>query len=117
MRISDITVVLHERKPTTSASFGPARPVHRLLDTCRDRIPAYFSTAHHKIAAGYAEEAKYWQEQGWKGYKLHPPRGPWLPRDSSPRSTSMHGLSEGGYVQVRGMTWEDGHWVTKAEKP
>jgi L-alanine-DL-glutamate epimerase-like enolase superfamily enzyme len=171
VRITDITVVLHERKPTTSASFGPARPVplgvlriqtdegiegnaflsspgpgpaqiadqivtivkpwltgadpldigkhwrrmenlvhylsphvvgtvdvalwdiagktaqmpvHRLLGTCRDRIPAYFSTAHHKTAAEYAEEAVYWQEQGWKGYKLHPPRGPWLPKDASP---------------------------------
>ena len=27
MRITDIKVVLHERKPTDSASFGPARPV------------------------------------------------------------------------------------------
>ena len=165
MRITDITVVLHERRHTASASFGPARPVplgvlrvqtdegiegnaflsnpgpgpaqvaeqivtvvkpwllgedpldigrhwrrlenlvhylsphtvgtvdvalwdiagkaanlpvHRLLGTCRDRIPAYFSTAHHKTAAEYAEEAAYWQEQGWKGYKLHPPRSPWL---------------------------------------
>jgi L-alanine-DL-glutamate epimerase-like enolase superfamily enzyme len=59
-------------------------PVHRLLGTCRDRIPAYFSTAHHKTAADYAEEAVYWQEQGWKGFKLHPPRGLWIPRDSSP---------------------------------
>lgn len=171
MRITDITVVLHERRHTASASFGPARPVplgvlriqtdegiegnaflsnpgpgpaqiadqivgvvkpwllgedpldigrhwrrmenlvhylsphtagtvdialwdiagkaaglpvHRLLGTCRDRIPAYFSTAHHKTAAEYAEEARYWQEQGWKGYKLHPPRGPWIPRDSVP---------------------------------
>ncbi len=27
MRITDITVVLHERRHTASASFGPARPV------------------------------------------------------------------------------------------
>ena len=26
----------------------------------------------------------YWQEQGWKGYKLHPPRAPWLPPGDSP---------------------------------
>lgn len=171
MRITDIKVVLHERKPTGSASFGPARPVplgvlrvqtdegiegnaflsspgpgpaqiadqivtlvkpwllgadpldigrhwrrmenlvhylsphavgtvdvalwdiagkaanlpvHRLLGTCRDRIPAYFSTAHHKTAAEYAEEARYWQEQGWKGYKLHPPRGLWIPKEDTP---------------------------------
>jgi L-alanine-DL-glutamate epimerase-like enolase superfamily enzyme len=171
VRITDITVVLHERRHTASASFGPARPVplgvlrvqtdegiegnaflsnpgpgpaqiaeqivsvvkpwllgadpldigrhwrrmenlshylsphtvgtvdvalwdiagkaaglpvHRLLGTCRDRVPAYFSTAHHPSAAQYAEEARYWQGQGWKGYKLHPPRGPWIPRDAVP---------------------------------
>jgi L-alanine-DL-glutamate epimerase-like enolase superfamily enzyme len=170
VRITDITVVLHERRPTGSASFGPARPVplgvlrietdegiegnaflsnpgpgpaqiadqivsvvkpwlngedpldigrhwrrlenlvhylsphtvgtvdvalwdiagkaaglpvHRLLGTCRDRIPAYFSTAHHQSAAEYADEAVYWREQDWKGYKLHPPRGPWLPRHAA----------------------------------
>ena len=59
-------------------------PVHRLLGTCRDRIPAYFSTAHHQTAAEYADEAVYWREQGWRGYKLHPPRGPWLPPGQSP---------------------------------
>lgn len=168
MRITDITVVLHERRQVSSAAFGPARsrpvplgvlrvatdegiegnaflsspgpgpaqiadqivthvkpwllgtdpldigrhwrrmqkqfhylsphaagtvdialwdiagraaglPVHRLLGTCRDRIPAYLSTAIHDSAQAYADEALYWQEQGWKGYKLHPPRAPWLP--------------------------------------
>jgi L-alanine-DL-glutamate epimerase-like enolase superfamily enzyme len=59
-------------------------PVHRLLGTCRDRIPAYFSTAHHRTAAEYADEAVYWRDQGWRGYKLHPPRGPWLPPGESP---------------------------------
>ena len=53
-------------------------PVHRLLGTCRDRIPAYFSSGHHATAKAYADEAVYWQEQGWQGYKLHPPRAPWL---------------------------------------
>ncbi len=59
-------------------------PVHRLLGTCRDRIPAYFSSAHHHTAKEYVEEARYWQEQGWRGYKLHPPRGPWVPPRTSP---------------------------------
>src|ERR1700754_3576009 len=62
------------------ADPGPP-PAPRYL---QDRIPAYYSTAHHKTAAEYVEEARYWQEQGWKGYKLHPPRGPWIPRDSVP---------------------------------
>src|ERR1700734_870540 len=171
VRITDITVVLHERQATASASFGPARPVplgvlrietdegiegnaflsspgpgpaqiadqittivkpwllgadpldigkhwrrmkglvhylsphavgtvdialwdiagkaaalpvHRLLGTCPDRIPAYFSTAHHQPGAGCGGGAVYWREQGWRGYKLHPPRGPWLPPGESP---------------------------------
>jgi L-alanine-DL-glutamate epimerase-like enolase superfamily enzyme len=171
VRITDITVVLHQRQATASASFGPARPVplgvlrietdegiegnaflsspgpgpaqiadqivtvvkpwllgadpldigkhwrrmenlvhylsphtvgtvdialwdiagkaaglpvHRLLGTCRDRIPAYFSTAIHKTAADYAREAVYWQEQGWTGYKIHPPRSNWLPPGDVP---------------------------------
>ena len=59
-------------------------PVHRLLGTCRDRIPAYFSSAHHQTAREYADEAAYWRERGWRGYKLHPPRGPWLPSGVAP---------------------------------
>ena len=59
-------------------------PVHRLLGTCREKIPAYFSSAHHQTARDYAQEALYWRDQGWQGYKLHPPRGPWLPPGSSP---------------------------------
>ncbi len=60
------------------AGKAAGMPVHRLLGTCRDRIPAYFSSGHHRIAADYADEAVYWREQGWQGYKLHPPRAPWL---------------------------------------
>lgn len=59
-------------------------PVHRLLGTCRDRVPAYFSTAIHGTTHAYAEEAVYWQQQGWRGYKLHPPRAPWIPPGSAP---------------------------------
>ena len=62
-------------------------PVHRLLGTCRDRIPAYYSTAHYQTPGEYAEDAVYWQEQGWRGYKLHPPRGPWLPPGAAPPVT------------------------------
>ena len=51
-------------------------PVHRLLGSCRDRVPVYFSSGSHPSAEAYADEAKYWAEQGWKGYKLHPPTSP-----------------------------------------
>ena len=32
-------------------------PIHRLLGTCRDRLPAYSSTAWHPTVEEYAEEA------------------------------------------------------------
>jgi L-alanine-DL-glutamate epimerase-like enolase superfamily enzyme len=48
-------------------------PIHRLLGSYRQKVPAYFSSGHHPDAAGYAAEASYWRDQGWRGYKLHPP--------------------------------------------
>ncbi len=48
-------------------------PVHRLLGTHRERVPAYFSSGHHARPEDYAEEAVYWHDRGWRGYKLHPP--------------------------------------------
>src|SRR6516165_616372 len=66
------------------AGKAAGMPIHRLLGTCRDRIPVYFSSGHHQTPEGYAEEAVYWREQGWKGYKLHPPRAPWLTAPPKP---------------------------------
>lgn len=48
-------------------------PIHRLLGTYRDKVPAYFSSAQFDSPAEYAEEAANWKAQGWQGYKLHPP--------------------------------------------
>jgi L-alanine-DL-glutamate epimerase-like enolase superfamily enzyme len=59
-------------------------PIHRLLGTCRDRVAAYFASGHHEVPEHYAEEALYWQGQGWKGYKVHPPRAPWVLRSKVP---------------------------------
>ena len=53
-------------------------PIHRLLGSYRDRVPAYFASGHHHAPEHYAEEALYWRSQGWRGYKLHPPRAPWV---------------------------------------
>ena len=52
-------------------------PVHRLLGTCRHRIPVYYSSGIHATAQDYADEAAYWRSRGWGGYKLHPPTAPW----------------------------------------
>ncbi|HZF15988.1 MAG TPA: enolase C-terminal domain-like protein [Steroidobacteraceae bacterium] len=39
-------------------------PIHRLLGSYRDRLPAY------------CEEARHFQSRGWQAYKIHPPQ-PW----------------------------------------
>jgi L-alanine-DL-glutamate epimerase-like enolase superfamily enzyme len=72
VRITDVTVVLHERSASGAASFGPAGR----------RIPLVGGAAED--AEGNADEAVYRRDQGWRGYKLHPPRGPWLPPGESP---------------------------------
>ncbi|HEY1777746.1 MAG TPA: enolase C-terminal domain-like protein [Solirubrobacteraceae bacterium] len=59
-------------------------PIHRLLGSYRDRVPAYFSSGHHHAPEHYADEALYWREQGWRGYKLHPPRAPWVQEEREP---------------------------------
>jgi L-alanine-DL-glutamate epimerase-like enolase superfamily enzyme len=60
------------------AGKAAGMPIHRLLGTCRDRVPVYHSSGHHHEPEQYAEEALHWQSQGWRGYKLHPPRAPWV---------------------------------------
>ena len=48
------------------------QPIHRLLGTCRDSIPAYSSTAWHSTAAEYAVDATHFQSIGWTAHKVHP---------------------------------------------
>ena len=51
-------------------------PVHALIGTYRDRIPAYASSAVYSTKEEYAEEAVALKEQGWTAYKIHPPADP-----------------------------------------
>jgi L-alanine-DL-glutamate epimerase-like enolase superfamily enzyme len=48
------------------------QPVHRLLGTCRDRVPAYASSHPLLPVERYAEEALEYRSRGWLGYKVHP---------------------------------------------
>jgi L-alanine-DL-glutamate epimerase-like enolase superfamily enzyme len=64
-------------------------PVHRLLGTHRDRVPVYFSSGHHARPGEYAEEAVYWRDQGWQGYKLHPPSSSLWPGANVPASADV----------------------------
>jgi L-alanine-DL-glutamate epimerase-like enolase superfamily enzyme len=47
-------------------------PIHRLLGTCRDRVPAYASSGWLSTPEAYGEEAQHFQSLGWPAYKIHP---------------------------------------------
>jgi L-alanine-DL-glutamate epimerase-like enolase superfamily enzyme len=49
-------------------------PIHALLGTFRDRVPAYASSAILESSSAYAAEAAQYQSAGWRAYKIHPPQ-------------------------------------------
>lgn len=49
-------------------------PVHRLLGSYRDRVPAYISSAVLASPEAYAEEAMYYKSINMAAYKIHPPQ-------------------------------------------
>ena len=51
-------------------------PVHRLIGSYRNSVPAYASSAVLDSPAAYAEEAVRHKEAGWTAYKIHPPAEP-----------------------------------------
>jgi len=51
-------------------------PIHRLLGSYRDSVPAYASSAALPSPAAYADEAARYQAEGWTAYKIHPPTEP-----------------------------------------
>jgi L-alanine-DL-glutamate epimerase-like enolase superfamily enzyme len=51
-------------------------PIHRLLGSYRDRVPAYASSAVLPSKEAYAEEAVRFKTDGWTAYKIHPPTDP-----------------------------------------
>jgi L-alanine-DL-glutamate epimerase-like enolase superfamily enzyme len=51
-------------------------PIHRLLGSYRDSVPAYASSAVLRSKEAYAEEALRFKGEGWTAYKIHPPTDP-----------------------------------------
>jgi L-alanine-DL-glutamate epimerase-like enolase superfamily enzyme len=49
-------------------------PIHRLLGSYRDRVPAYISSAVLPNAEAYAEEAQHYKSINMAAYKIHPPQ-------------------------------------------
>ena len=51
-------------------------PIHRLLGSCRDRVPAYASSGWFDTPKEYGEEALQFKSLGWPAYKIHPQGDP-----------------------------------------
>jgi L-alanine-DL-glutamate epimerase-like enolase superfamily enzyme len=51
-------------------------PVHALMGTFRNSIPAYASSQVLPDAAAYVDQAQAFKAVGWQAYKIHPPRVP-----------------------------------------
>ena len=49
-------------------------PVHRLLGTCRHRVPAYASSQVLDATEAYVEQARAFKAANWAAYKIHPPQ-------------------------------------------
>ena len=49
-------------------------PIHRLLGSYRDRVPAYISSAVLASPQAYAEEALHYKALNLAAYKIHPPQ-------------------------------------------
>jgi len=53
-------------------------PVHKLIGSYRNSVPAYASSIVFDTPEEYAEEAMYMKSLGWTAYKIHPPAIPEL---------------------------------------
>ncbi len=49
-------------------------PIHRLLGSYRDRVPAYASSQILDSVGAYIEQAQRFRDAGWAAYKIHPPQ-------------------------------------------
>ncbi|MDB5881547.1 MAG: mandelate racemase/muconate lactonizing enzyme, partial [Ramlibacter sp.] len=49
-------------------------PIHALLGSYRDRVPAYISSAVLASPQAYAQEAQHYQSLKFAAYKIHPPQ-------------------------------------------
>lgn len=52
-------------------------PLYRLIGGCREEVAAYASSQSLPGVKDYTEEVLRCKEEGWKGYKIHPPARDW----------------------------------------
>ena len=51
-------------------------PIHKLLGSYRESVPAYASSSVLAAKEAYSEEAARFKSEGWTAYKIHPPTDP-----------------------------------------
>ena len=56
------------------AGKAAGMPIHKLLGSFRERVPAYASSQILPSPAAYAEEAAHFKSINWPAYKIHPPQ-------------------------------------------
>src|SRR5262245_21768 len=78
------------------------QPIHRLLGTYRERIPAYASSQVLNRPEEYAEQALAYKESGWAAYKIHPPTR-W--RDDIKVCEAVRRAVGGDYTIMLDSTW------------
>ena len=49
-------------------------PIHALIGTYKNSIPAYASSQVLPSVEAYVEQAQSFKDRGWRAYKIHPPQ-------------------------------------------
>jgi L-alanine-DL-glutamate epimerase-like enolase superfamily enzyme len=77
-------------------------PLHRLIGSYRERVPAYASSQVLASPEAYAEQAQQFKSAGWQAYKIHPPRS-W--REDIGVCESVRGAVGDRYTVMLDSTW------------
>jgi L-alanine-DL-glutamate epimerase-like enolase superfamily enzyme len=77
-------------------------PVHQLLGSFRDSIPAYASSQTLDSVEEYCEQAVHYKSLGWQAYKIHPPH-PW--REDIKVCTAVRKAVGDDYPLMLDATW------------
>jgi L-alanine-DL-glutamate epimerase-like enolase superfamily enzyme len=77
-------------------------PIHQLLGSYRDSIPAYASSQALGAPEEYCEQALYYKSRGWQAYKIHPPH-PW--QNDIKVCTQVRNAVGEGYSLMLDATW------------
>jgi L-alanine-DL-glutamate epimerase-like enolase superfamily enzyme len=77
-------------------------PIHQLLGTYRDSLPAYASSQAFETTEEYCEQALHYKSLGWQAYKIHPPH-PW--RRDIEVCTAVRKAVGGAYPLMLDATW------------